>query len=171
MLAVGVLWSLYGFVIEPVQDRIQTLQRVIPEKQTELNEVRALSERYLALRRDVQDLRTRMAEQDSDFQLLPFLETLIEQRQLDPYVVTMEREMRSPQPGYSEILVEIGLEGITLPQLIGFLEAIDAADVVTHVGSLHIRKGTQGGMQLNATIQIQSPRLSPDAVVADTARP
>lgn len=171
MLAVGALWTLYGFVIEPMQDRIRTLQRVIPEKHSELRDVRMLSNKYLALRQNVDDVRARMAAQDSDFQLLPFLEALIEQHQLTPYVATMERDTLSSQPGHTETRVEIGMEGITLRQLVGFLEAVETSGVLAHVGSLYIRKAPEDRMQLNTTIQIHSPRLRANAVVANTAQP
>jgi len=171
MLAVGTILILYGFVIEPMQDRIRTLQRVIPERQSELREVQTLSGKYLALRQDVDDVQARMAEQDSGFQLLPFLEALIEQHQLTSYVATMERDTLSSQPGYSETQVEIGLEGITLQQLVGFLEAVETSGVLAHVGNLYIHKAPGNGMRLNSTIQINSPRLNLDAVVADIALP
>jgi len=170
MLAAGVAWSLYGFVIEPMQDRIHTLRRVIPEKQNELREVRALSDRYLALHRTVDNLRARMTEQDSDFQLLPFLEALIEQQGLTP-VATMERDTISSQPGYTETLVEIDLADITLQQLLDFLQAVETSGALAHVSSLHIRRSPADKMHLQSTIQIRSPRLDSDAVVADATQP
>jgi type II secretory pathway component PulM len=169
MLAVGLAWSLYGFILEPMQDRIETLRRVIPEKQSELREVRALSDRYLALRRNVDNLHARMTAQDSDFQLLPFLEALIEQQQLTP-VATMERDTISSQPGYTETLVEIDLADVTLQQLINFLQAVETSGALAHVSSLHIRRSPANDMRLKSTIQIRSPRLDPDAMVADAAQ-
>lgn len=171
MIAVGVVWALYGFVVEPMQDRIRTLQRIIPEKQSESREVQAASTRYIALRQEVENMQRRMAEQDSDFQLLPFLEALIEQHQLTPYVVTMERDTGPSQPGYSETLVEIGLEGIALRPLVRFLEAVETSRVLAQVGSLYIRKDPENTTRLNSTIQIHSPRLAPNAVAADRAQP
>jgi UTP-glucose-1-phosphate uridylyltransferase len=171
MIAVGAVWSLYGFVIQPVRDRIDTLRRIIPEKQNELREVQTLSDTYVSLRQEIETMQNRMADQDSDFQLLPFLEALIEQHQLTPYVVTMKRDTLPSQPGYSETLVEIGLEGIALKQLVNFLEAVETSGVLAQVGTLHIRKDAGDRMLLSSTIQIHSPRLSHNAVAADLPQP
>lgn len=167
MVAVGALWSLYGFVIHPMRDRIDTLQRIIPEKRSELYQVQDLSRCYLTLQREVEATRARMAAQDSDFQLLPFLEALIEQHRLTPYVVTMKPLTAPSQPGYSETLVEIGLEGITLSQLVGFLEAVETSEVLARVGVLHIHKAAEGAALLNSTVQIHSPRINQSTVAAD----
>lgn len=171
VIAVGLVWGLYGFVIEPMQDRIRTLQRIIPEKQSELQDVQAASTRYIALRQEVENIQRHMAEQDSDFQLLPFLETLIERHQLTPHVVTMERGTRPSQPGYSETLVEIGLEDITLRPLVSFLEAVETSGVLVQVGNLDIRRNPENTARLDSRIQIHSPRLAPNAVAADMAQP
>lgn len=170
-MAVGVVWALYGFVVEPMQDRIRTLQRIIPEKQSQLRDIQAASKKYIALRREVEHMQRRMAAQDSDFQLLPFLEALIERHQVTPYVVTMERDTRSSEPGYSETLVEIGLEGIALEPLVRFLEAVETSGALIQVGSLYLRKDPGNATQLNATVQIHSPRRASTAVAADIEQP
>jgi len=169
MLAVGAVWSLYGFVIHPMRDRIDTLRRIIPEKRSELREVRGLSDTYLTLRQDVEATQARLAAQDSDFQLLPFLESLIERHQLTPYVATMKRDTLTAQPGYAETVVEIGLEGISLGQLVRFLEAVETSEVLAQVATLHIHKSIESSAQLNSTIQISSPQVSHNAVAADVA--
>ena len=171
VIAVGAVWALYGFVIEPTRDRIHTLHRIIPEKQNELREVQALSSKYVALRQEVENVQRRMAEQDSDFLLLPFLESLIEQHEMTPYVVTMERDTRPSQPGYSETLVEIGLEGMTLRQLVRFLEAVETSGALIHIGNLDIHRNSENAAQLDSRIQIHSPRLASNAVASDTVQP
>ena len=75
-------WALYALAIRPASDRIRTLQRVIPEKQAELRELQAKSTQYMALRNEFAHARTQMASQEPDFQLLPFLETLIDRHKL-----------------------------------------------------------------------------------------
>ena len=169
MLAVGAIWSLYGFVVHPMRDRIDTLQRIVPEKRSELQQVQALSNRYLTLRREIEATQARMAAQDSDFQLLPFLEALLEQHQLTPHVATMKRDTVPAQPGYSETLVEIGLESVTLGQLVRFLEAVETSGVLAQVGTLHIHKAPDDTTRLNSTIQIHSPRINHNTVAADVS--
>lgn len=165
-VAVAVMvWGTYAVAIKPMRDRIERLNRILPEKRAELRELQARSVEYLASIREIETVQERMAQQAPDFQLLPFLESLTERQNLT--VATMQQTDASPsRPGYSETVVEIGVEGITLSQLVGLLEAIEDSEAVTQIGSLHIRKRNQDAPRLDATIQIGSPRISPDAFVA-----
>jgi len=153
------VWSIYALVIHPMRDRVQLLGRMIPDKQSELREVQARSAEYLAFEREFDEAQEQMAQQDPDFQLLPFLESLTEQHGLKTYLVRMQQQdAPAVKPGYSETIVEIGLEGIPLRHLIGFLRALENSAVAAQVAGLHIRKQTQGNGQLDATIQISGPR-------------
>lgn len=166
--AVLAVWSIYALVIQPMRDRVQLLGRMIPDKQSELREVQAKSAEYLAFEREFDKAQERMAQQDPDFQLLPFLESLTEQHGLKTYLARMQQQgAPATKPGYSETIVEIGLEGIPLRHLIGFLRALENSAVAAQVASLHIRKQTQGNGKLDATIQISGPRAVQAAVAAD----
>ena len=167
LLTVGAVLALYGFVLEPMQNRMRTLQRVIPERQEELQQVRSLSEQYRSLRKDVEHVRARMAAQDTNFQLLPFLEGLIEKQQLMPFLVKMDGDTLPSQPGYSETLVTIDLEGIALAQLVRFLETLEASDALAQVDTLHIHKDPANPMRLNATVQIHNSRLATTSTAED----
>ncbi len=160
LLTVGVVWGLYGFVFEPTQDRMHTLQRVIPEKQEELHQVGSLRDEYLSLRGDVDQVRARMAAQDADFQLSSFIEGLIEKQKLNPFLTKMDSDMLPSQPGYTETLVTIDLEGIDLTQLVRFLETLESSDALAQVDTLHIHKDPTNPMRLNAIIQIHNTRLA-----------
>ena len=159
-------WAVYGFAIRPAQDRIRTLERIIPQKQRELAEVQAKSAEYVALREEFEDIQTRIAAQDPAFELLPFLESLIERHQLAGHVLTMEQDALPPQPGYAETTVTIDLEGVSLGQLVGLLDAIEGSEVVAQIASLHIQKDQANGALLDSTLQINSPRLHENAVAA-----
>lgn len=162
------VWGIYALAIEPMRDRVRQLHRMIPEKQNELREVQAKSAACLAFERAVEEAQERMARQDPDFQLLPFLESLTEQHGLTAYLVRIQQQDGTATTlGSSETIVEIGLEGVPLRQLISFLQAIENSAVAAQVGSLHIRKQTQGNARLDATIQIYSPSVPQDTVAAD----
>lgn len=166
MTAALAVWGICALGIGPMRDRIQRLNRIIPEKQNELREIQAKSAEYLALDREFEDVKVRMAQQDPNFQLLPFLESLTKQHDLT--VVTMQQQdAPASRAGHSETVVEIGLEDIALRQLIGFLRAIENSPVMAQVGSLHIHKKTQDELRLDAAVQIYSPRTHQETVAAD----
>lgn len=161
-------WGIYALAIQPMRDRVRQLHRLIPEKQNELREVQAKSADYLAFAYEFEEIQERMARQDPDFRLLPFLESLTEQHGLKAYLVRMQQQdAPAAKPGHAETIVEIGLEGVPLRHLIGFLHAIEDSAVAAQVCSLHIRKQTQGNARLDATIQICSPRTVQGTVATD----
>lgn len=171
MAVVVAVWAVYGYAIRPTQERIATLERVIPEKQSELEQLRDMSDKYIVLQRRFEAIRTRLVQQDPTFELLPFLENLIERHELTVHLQGMKQDLsvesRAP---YAETSVAIDLEGISLAQLVRFLEALDTADIVAQIGSLHIHKSRTNEGTLASKIQIVSPRLAPNAVAADHTR-
>ena len=166
--AVLAVWGIYSLAIAPMRNRIRLLSRMIPDKQMELRELQAKSTEYLALDRAFADVQERMERQDPNFQLLPFLESLTERHQLKTHLVRMQQQdAPASQPGYSETVVEIGLEGVPLGRLVGFLRAMEDSAVVAQVASLHIKKQSQNNLRLDATIQIYSPKARQDTIAAN----
>jgi len=162
-VAVVAVWAVYGLAIAPVRDRIQTLKRIIPEKESELREVQATSAEYLGLRQGLRDVQSRMAQQDPNFELLSFAESMVEQHGLTTHATNMD--------GYLGTVVEITLEDIALKQLVDFLRAVENSDVVAQVGTLHVQKDAQNEMLLDSLVQIYSPGPDHTALATDLARP
>jgi hypothetical protein len=160
------VWALYGFAIRPTQDRIRSLERIIPEKQDELEQIRDKSAEYVALRNEFESIQARIADQDPTFELLPYLEKLVEQHDLTKHLDGMKKDPVPAQPGYAETSVTIDLKGISLTQLVRFLDAVEGSEVVAQIGSLHIRKDSAGEGRLASTLQIVSPRPASKTVAA-----
>jgi type II secretory pathway component PulM len=165
LLSIGLLialagWAAWALAVKPAQDRIRTLKRIIPEKQTQLHAIQTKGIEYAVLENEFKGLRAKMASQDPSFQLLPFLETMIERHKLAGHVVKMRQDIVQPQPDYSETVVTIELQDIALRQLVTLLTAIESSEAVVQVGSLHIRKDTTNDALLDSTVEIYSPRLS-----------
>ncbi len=171
MAAFVAVWAVYGFAVKPTQDRIRTLERIIPEKQSELEQVRDKSAEYVTLRREFETIQAQIAEQDPTFQLLPFVETLVEQHNLTEHLGVMKQDPVQSQPGYTETSVTIDLTGISLAQLVRFLQAVQDSEVVAQVGTLHIRKDRAQEGMLASTMQIVSPRLAANTVAANSSKP
>jgi hypothetical protein len=158
VVALGV-WTAWTFAVEPTQERIRTLERILPEKQTQLRELTAQGIEYVAIENKFKDLRTRMASQDPGFQLLSFLESMIARHKLAGHT-TKRQDVLQPQPDYSETVVTIEMQDITPKQLITFLTAVETADAVVQVGSLHICKDVTNDALLDCTVAIHNPRMT-----------
>jgi type II secretory pathway component PulM len=153
------IWAFYALALKPARERIRTLQRVIPEKQAELRDLHAKSVEYLTLQKASRKLQAKLASQDPDFQLSPFLETMAERHKLTGHLVTMQPDIVQSGPNYSEEVVTMELHEISLKQLVDFLVAVESSPAVIQVGSLHIRKDPANEALLDITIGIYSPRL------------
>ena len=79
----------------------------------------------------------------------------------------MEPDTLPAQRGYSETIVKVGFEGITLRQLVAFLEAVETSGVIAQIGSLHIRKDAKNETRLISILHIHSPQIGRDAIAAD----
>jgi type II secretory pathway component PulM len=161
----AVLWMLFRFGVKPALARIETLNRVIPERQRELTELRAKSKQYISLRDSLSDLRKHVASQDQALELLPFLESLTEECGLAQNATAMDRNVLQLDKDYQETIVEIRLQNVTLMQLVDFLSKIeDSSRLLAKTKSLHIRRSTTNADLLDSIIEIHSPQLAQSAV-------
>jgi len=160
LAAVAVAWSFFALVVKPAQDRIETLGRVIPQKQEELRKLRAAAEEYIYLRDSLRDLRAKVASQGETFELLPFLESLISRSDLEKNAATIKPRVLPLGPEYSQTIVEIDIEGLTLDRLVEFLRKVESADAPAGIRSLNIKKSRTNKELLDSVIEIQNARLA-----------
>jgi hypothetical protein len=85
---------------------------------------------------------------------------------LDVHVTKMQPGTVQVRPDYSETVVTIEMQDIAPRQLIAFLTAVETAEAVVRVGSLHFRKDATNDALLDATVEIYSPRLTTATQVA-----
>jgi len=151
-----VAWTSFAFAIRPAIERINTLNRVIPEKQRTLENLQLSSVQYLALRAGLDDLKRRAASEEKDFELLTFLEAITSQLHLAKKVIVMKQEVLQLNSDYSEIIVETELENLTYEQLIEFLFRIKSSNHLLWIKSLYAQKNMSNPELLDTTIQIST---------------
>ncbi len=156
-VAVAVLvsaWLLFAFAVKPAIERTETLTRVISEKQDELQKLRARSNEYIFLRDSLGNLYTKVASQEKEFELLPFLESLIQECGLT--AVKMEQHVSQLDPKYYETIVEIRLEALTLRQLVDFFRKVESSEVLARIKSLYIKKNLTNKDLLDSVVEIHN---------------
>ncbi len=151
-------WALYGLVLKPARARIETLQRIIPEKQAQLRDLRAKSAEYAALKRTFDQRRATLASYDPDFQLLPFLDAMIERHRLTQQATLRGRDTLQSQPDSSAIAVTIELRNVSLKQIVEFLRDVNISPSAMRIGGLRIRKAPNNEGRLDSTIEIADPK-------------
>ena len=148
--------ALYALALGPARARIRTLQRLLPAQQTQLRDLQAQSLQYTELRQELDQARAQRASADPDFEILPFLETLLDRHKLSAHVATMNPDSLQPQAG--ELTVTLELHDLSWRPLIDFLRAVETSPSAVRVGRLHLRKNAKNEALLDATVGICSPR-------------
>ena len=153
------VWSAYSLVVSPAVERIETLNRLIPEKQAELQRLRVMSSEYIALRDSYDQMKARIASQDKGSELLSFLESLIRQNKLADKLVTMNQQVLQDNPGYTEIVVDVKFENVPLDSLIDFLHKVESAQIPARISAMHIRRNPANPHLLDTDFKIHSPKV------------
>jgi hypothetical protein len=155
-LVIVLVWALFALGIKPALGRIETLKRVIPEKQKALQELRAESSQYLTFKKQMDDLKKSAALEEKDFELLTFLEGVNGELNLAQKVTVMKREVLPLDPVYNEVIVETKLENITLQQLVEYLLKIKSSSHALWVRSLYTQRNVGNPSMLDSTIQVST---------------
>ncbi len=156
LLVFTAVWVLFVFSIRPAIERIETLNRVIPEKQRELDELRAKSTQYLALRAKLDDIERKVASEEGEFEVLTFLESITTELGFVGKVATMKQEILQLDSNHCEVSVETKLENLTLKQLIEFLLKTKSSEHFLWIKSFYTRKSTTNPNLLDTVIQISA---------------
>ncbi|MBN1764034.1 MAG: type II secretion system protein M [Sedimentisphaerales bacterium] len=146
------LWSLYGFLISPVRTRIETLNRVIPEKIQALDKLKSQTKQYLDLENQFSQIHAKIASQPADFDLMPFLENLTANSRLAPPPMT--QQSHDLNDNYTETVVSMELKNITWEQLIQFLLPLNSAQAFINIKSMNIQKNMENPDLLNVSLHI-----------------
>jgi hypothetical protein len=159
LLAAGLLtfvavWSLFALAINPAFDRIETLNRVISEKQQELEDVREISKEFTYLNNTLDYLHKKVDSRQETFELLPFLESLIEECGLAGNFKTMKRQVLEIDSSYSEVIVEVRLESLPIGRLVDFLSKIDSLQAQVKTKSLYIKRNMANKNLLDVVIEV-----------------
>lgn len=156
-------WALFTLAVRPAVERLETLNRVIPEKLSDLERLRTEADEYVALRDSIAKLRAEMDSQDEAFELLPFAESLVQECGLTENVLRMKpmkRQALQFESSYHETIVEIEMEKLTLGQLFDFLWKIKSSDVLANTKRLYIKKNSTDAGLLDSTVEISNLKLS-----------
>lgn len=160
LAAIVICCTVYAVFVEPAMARIDTLQRVIPEKTAALQQLRITSSAYLKVKNDINNLKQRIAAQPQDFSLLPFLESLTNQIGLTNNVVSMKQHPGQFDQTYTQTIVTLELAQVTLSQTVNFLSQLNSTEALLQTTHLGIRKNATNPRYLSTTIHISHLKSS-----------
>ena len=160
VVAVGavvvVLLLLYRVGLSPALGRLRTLDRLVAQKEREVQEMKALRTTYLTQKRLLEDLNHSLTQRGQEFAIFSVLEDLAKKSGVKNNIMYMKPALSSAGELYRESSVEMRLEGIDLQQLIRYLYDVERAPQILRVRSMHIKPRPSDQNVLDVTFQVST---------------
>jgi hypothetical protein len=150
-----VLFLFYQFVISPAKDRLTLLDRLIPQKESELKEVIYLKNEYEYLKKS--NLKKgKEAKEEKGVVTLSYLEGLAGKAGLKSNIKYMKPLGESKSGRYLQNSIDIKLANVPLVKLVNFLYEIENSARALRIVGLSILTNKRDPSILDIAIQITS---------------
>lgn len=124
-----IVFSAFQFLIFPMTDKKERLQRVVQVKSGILNQVSQLAADYRVEKQKASSFKQLMDSRQKGFSLFSFLDRLAGQSGIKDRVAYMKPSSSSAKTsGYRISKVEVKLNGVDLRQLTSFLYAVETSE-------------------------------------------
>ncbi len=142
------------FVLLPFFAETRRLQQGIASRRANLAEMRELSRRYRQLNDRGGELEESLEARDGDFSLFSFLEKKATEIAVKDKIAYMKPSEQTERGDFRESVVEMKLQGVTLRQLVDFLEGIESPENVVSIRRISIMRNRKQGQGLDAIMQV-----------------
>ena len=154
------IFFLMQFLILPFFESRERLQSGLKAKEAGLREIIALRAEYNAFREGSRDIEQRLAARPPDFTLFSFLEKEAGKTAIKDRIKYMKPSVSTKDSGpFKEAQVEMKLEGVTLPQLVGYLRLIESTAAVVSIKRISIQENKRETGGLDAILQVLTFQL------------
>jgi general secretion pathway protein M len=147
---------LFVLVVDPLLSKLDRLERQAVRKQKDIQELALLSQEYAKKQMRLAKAESRLPAADSQFSLLTFMEEAAKTARVRERIAGMQPQVQSLAQGYQETAVDLRLEGVSLPDLLALLVAIDQAPYDLQVRHLQVRPKFDNPVNLDATVRVLS---------------
>ncbi len=159
-LAVGagalLLFLIFQFVLFPLLDKRQRLEKGIVAREKALVEMRQMQERYQRLDRQNSSLGRQLARRDKNFSLFSFLEKMATATGVKQQIAYMKPSSVQGDGTVRQTTVEMKFKAVSLKQLVAFLERIEAPEQLVAVKRISIKENTKEKATLDVILQVIS---------------
>ena len=142
--------------IDPLMASIDKLDRQALRKAKDSQELAAVAQEYMVKQARLARLEQRMPIPPAQFSLLAFMEEATTTAQIRDRIVGMQPQAPVVVQGYQETAVDLRLDGVSLPQLLKLLVAIEEAPYDVQVHHLQMKPRYDNPVNLDATLRIVS---------------
>ena len=141
-------------IVDPLLASIDKLDRQAKRKAKDSQELALVAQEYLLKQARIARLEQRMPSPPAQFSLLAFMEEATTTAQIRDRIVGMQPQAPITVQGYQETSVDLRLDGVTLPQLLALLVAIEQAPYDVQVRHLQMKPKYDNPVNLDATLKI-----------------
>jgi type II secretory pathway component PulM len=146
---------------EPARKKLELLDRRVQAKQAELREIQDLAVKYQELVRTSSEIERRMAR-SRNVSVLSYLENVAIRQKLRERISQMRARGGETTRYYQENSVQIKMEKVTLPELVGYLHELrtpaeeESAPGFLRVRQLQIHQRFEDKSLLDVTFQVSA---------------
>ena len=166
VLAVGaafvLLFLVFQFAVFPLLDGRERLRRGIASRRAALAEMQTLQIRYRELHGKANSLQDQLEAREGDFSLFSFLEQKAAEAEVKKHIAYMKPSATADDGPFKEVLVEMKLQGITLQQLVDFLQLVESPAKIVALKRISIQENKKDKGTLNVIMQVVSLDRNPD---------
>jgi general secretion pathway protein M len=144
----------FVLIVDPLMASIDKLDRQARRKVKDSQELALVAQGYVAKQARLAKLEERMPSPPAQFSLLAFMEEATTKAQIRDRIVGMQPQAPIVVQGYQETSVDLRLDGVSLPQLLALLMAIEQAPYDVQVHHLQMKPKYDNPVNLDATPKI-----------------
>ena len=141
-------------IIDPLIASIDKLDRQARRKAKDSQELALVAQEYMAKQARIAKLEQRMPNPPAQFSRLAFMEAATTTAQIRERIVGLQPQAPLVVQGYQETAVDLRLDGVTLPQILALLVAIEQAPYDVQVHHLQMKPKYDNPVNLDATLKI-----------------
>ena len=144
----------FVMIIDPLMTSIDRLDRQARRKAKDSQELALVAQEYVVKQARITKLEQRMPIPPAQFSLLAFMEEATTTAQIRDRIVGMQPQAPIVVQGYQETAVDLRLDGVSLPQILALLVAIEQAPYDVQVHHLQMKPKYDNPVNLDATLRI-----------------
>ncbi len=144
----------FFLIVDPLLASIDKLDRQAQRKAKESQELALVAQNYVLKQARIAKLEERMPSPPAQFSLLAFMEEATTAAQIRDRIAGMQPQAPIVVQGYQETAVDLRLDGVSLPQLLALLAAIERAPYDVQVHHLQLKPKYDNPVNLDATLKI-----------------
>ena len=141
-------------IIDPLMATIDKLDRQTRRKAKDSQELALAAQEYVVKQARITKLEQRMPSPPAQFSLLAFMEEATTTAQIRDRIAGMQPQAPIVVQGYQETAVDLRLDGVSLPQILALLVAIEQAPYDVQVHHLQMKPKYDNPVNLDATLRI-----------------